>query len=266
MLVACDRILVIAGDGDQASLTGVALESAGYRVSYAHRLRVATHILDTLHPDIILIAQDVWQNSRRQVIDSLRKHFSPEYEPGILVVRLAEKREDEAEADAYLPANYTETELLESVRALLRSRRLLASYRQDLSDLRRSFMDLKQKHSRLLLKNRYLSSDLSRIERDACADEINRDESRAECTRAVSELAGAVNHELNQPLTVIIGRIQLVRRGGASLAEINQALQVIEEQAKRMADIVQKIGRIHDYTTKPYPGGRAIIDIEKASS
>lgn len=265
MLVACDRILIIAGDSEHAAIPGRILESAGYRVSYAHRLRVALHILESLQPDLILVTTSVWNFSRKQAVDSLRKHFIPEHEPCVLIVRRS-KEYDSAEADAWLPEDFTKTELLDTVRSLLRTKRQMVNCSKDLEDLRRGYLELKQRCAQMQMKSRYLGTDLSRIEKEACAETALSENMLDDRRRAVSELAGAVNHELNQPLTVIIGRIQLMKRTLPASSDLTGTIQVIEDQARRMADIVQKIGRIHEYATKPYPGGRSIIDIDKASS
>ncbi|MCA9677646.1 MAG: PAS domain S-box protein, partial [Myxococcales bacterium] len=82
----------------------------------------------------------------------------------------------------------------------------------------------------------------------------------------VAELAGAAAHELNQPLTSIIGYSQLVQRQSPPEAPHLRAVGVILREAERMADIVKKIGRITKYETTPYVGSASIIDLEKSTS
>jgi PAS domain S-box-containing protein len=81
----------------------------------------------------------------------------------------------------------------------------------------------------------------------------------------VAELAGAAAHELNQPLTSIIGYAQLVQRQSQAGAAHLRAVGVILREAERMADIVRKIGRITKYETMPYVGSQAILDLEKST-
>jgi PAS domain S-box-containing protein len=81
----------------------------------------------------------------------------------------------------------------------------------------------------------------------------------------VAELAGAAAHELNQPLTSIIGYAQLVQRQSQPGAAHLRAVGVILREAERMADIVRKIGRITKYETMPYVGNQAILDLEKST-
>jgi PAS domain S-box-containing protein len=81
----------------------------------------------------------------------------------------------------------------------------------------------------------------------------------------VAELAGAAAHELNQPLTSIIGYTQLIQRQGQKDAPHMRSLGIILRESERMAEIVKKIGRITKYETVEYLGGANIIDLNKSS-
>ena len=82
----------------------------------------------------------------------------------------------------------------------------------------------------------------------------------------VAELAGAAAHELNQPLTSILGYAQLIQRQSAPDAAHLRAVGVIRAEAERMADIVKKIGRITKYETMPYVGGASILDLDRSTA
>jgi PAS domain S-box-containing protein len=83
---------------------------------------------------------------------------------------------------------------------------------------------------------------------------------------AVAELAGAAAHELNQPLTSIIGYAELLGRRIEKESPLHNAANIIITQAERMAEIVRKIGTITKYETKTYVGGAKILDLDKAAS
>ncbi|MFO0660326.1 MAG: PAS domain S-box protein [Polyangiaceae bacterium] len=81
----------------------------------------------------------------------------------------------------------------------------------------------------------------------------------------VAELAGAAAHELNQPLTSVMGYAELLRRRLDVDSPAYSACEVIVSEAERMAEIVRKIGKITRYETKSYVGQAKILDLDKAS-
>jgi PAS domain S-box-containing protein len=81
----------------------------------------------------------------------------------------------------------------------------------------------------------------------------------------LAELAGTAAHELNQPLTSVMGYGELlIRRLPAGTPERNAA-QVIMQEAERMANLVRKIGKITRYETKSYVGDQRILDLDRAA-
>src|SRR6185503_8627511 len=82
----------------------------------------------------------------------------------------------------------------------------------------------------------------------------------------VAELAGAAAHELNQPLTSIIGYTQLIQRQSAKEAPHLRAAGIILSEAERMAGIVKKIGRITKYETTDYVGSARMLDLDRAAA
>jgi hypothetical protein len=82
----------------------------------------------------------------------------------------------------------------------------------------------------------------------------------------VAELAGAAAHELNQPLTSIMGYAQLIQRQSQPGASHLRAVGIILSESERMADIVKKIGRITKYETTEYVGTASIIDLDRSTA
>ena len=82
----------------------------------------------------------------------------------------------------------------------------------------------------------------------------------------IAELAGAAAHELNQPLTSVMGYAELLKRRLTRDSPAWGAAEVIVNEAERMAEIVRKIGKITRYETKTYVGHAKIIDLDRASS
>jgi PAS domain S-box-containing protein len=88
---------------------------------------------------------------------------------------------------------------------------------------------------------------------------------QSERQAAVAELAGTAAHELNQPLTSIMGYAELLKRRTPPEDPSYKAADTIQREAQRMADIVRKIGRITRYETKTYVGNARIIDLAASS-
>ena len=79
------------------------------------------------------------------------------------------------------------------------------------------------------------------------------------------ELAGAAAHELNQPLTSVMGYAQvLLRKLGPADAHL-RIVKTILDEADRMAAIVRKLGSLTRYETKSYVGGAQIIDLDRSA-
>jgi signal transduction histidine kinase len=81
----------------------------------------------------------------------------------------------------------------------------------------------------------------------------------------IAELAGAAAHELNQPLTSLLGYAELLNKRIDPDDENARAAATIQKEAERIADIVRKIGKITDYRTKEYVGSARIVDLDNAS-
>ena len=80
------------------------------------------------------------------------------------------------------------------------------------------------------------------------------------------ELAGAAAHELNQPLTSVMGYAQVLLRKLDPSAEAHvTAVKTILDEADRMAAIVRKLGGLTRYETKSYVGGAQIIDLDRSA-
>jgi PAS domain S-box-containing protein len=79
------------------------------------------------------------------------------------------------------------------------------------------------------------------------------------------ELAGAAAHELNQPLTSVMGYAQmLLRKLGAKDPHL-RIVETILHEAERMAGIVRQLGSLTRYETKSYVGGAQIIDLNRSA-
>jgi len=83
--------------------------------------------------------------------------------------------------------------------------------------------------------------------------------------QAVLETAGAICHELNQPMMTISGHTELLMNTLDQDHPVYSKIVKIKSQVERMGAITQKLMGITRYETKDYAQGERIVDIEKSS-
>lgn len=106
--------------------------------------------------------------------------------------------------------------------------------------------------------------DRVRLEQKLSQAEVKLEES--EKNAVIVALAGTAAHELNQPLTSVMGYAELLKRRLKEEDFAYRPVDIIHREAERMAEIVRKIGKITRYETKSYVGAAKILDLDKASS
>ncbi len=82
-----------------------------------------------------------------------------------------------------------------------------------------------------------------RLRMEAQLSEAQEELRAREKQALIAELAGAAAHELNQPLTSVLGYAELIRRRFADAEGVQGSAAIILQEAERMADIVRKIAR-----------------------
>lgn len=97
--------------------------------------------------------------------------------------------------------------------------------------------------------------------------EMKAEEERLERERlqVLLEMAGAVCHELNQPMQAISGFSESLTQNIKTDDPLRPKLKKIMELARTMGDITGKLMKITRYETKDYVRGVKIIDIDKSS-
>jgi PAS domain S-box-containing protein len=104
-------------------------------------------------------------------------------------------------------------------------------------------------------------TDLSRTEN------IRKERIQHEKLQGILEMAGAICHELNQPLHAILGYCDLLMMDSEiDRKELKEILEVIIEQVNRIEKITKKLLGITQYKTLKYAGKNRIFDIWNAGS
>lgn len=105
-----------------------------------------------------------------------------------------------------------------------------------------------------------------RMELERKLSDVENRLEESEKNAVIVALAGTAAHELNQPLTSVMGYAELLKRRLKEEDASYKPVDIIYREAERMAEIVRKIGRITRYETKSYMGSQRILDLDKASS
>lgn len=87
----------------------------------------------------------------------------------------------------------------------------------------------------------------------------------AERDQVLAETAGAAAHEINQPLTVILGLTQLLINSIPD-GQFREDLVYIEKAGKAIKQIVSKMAQTDQYETKEYVGEAQIVDFSTHKS
>lgn len=85
--------------------------------------------------------------------------------------------------------------------------------------------------------------------------------------QGVLEMAGAVCHEINQPLQVVSGLLELLLLNAEESNPYREKLRNIQKGIERIGMLTRKIMNISKYRSKAYMGGKQmIVDIDQASA
>ena len=132
------------------------------------------------------------------------------------------------------------------------------------------FLRLKSAQRGFLMGKRLTYQELKhkveKLEKEAaehkCAE---RERLQRERLQGVLEMAGAVCHELNQPMQALSVYCEYWIEAMLEDNPLGDQLGRIIEKIDRMANITKKLQNIASYETKDYIQGTKIIDIDKAS-
>jgi signal transduction histidine kinase len=89
---------------------------------------------------------------------------------------------------------------------------------------------------------------------------------KSERETAIVEMAVAINHEINNPLTALLGNLQLLMLKNRNLPEdIQSRLKIIEESANQIREVTGRLMKAAEAPTVDYTGTMKMIDLSGKS-
>jgi two-component system cell cycle response regulator len=234
-----ETILLVDDEKVNLKILSTILRSGGYRFLEAASGEQALKVLSQGDADLIILDLMMPGMDGFQTLEKIKEDTSTAFIPVIIASAL--KDSSAIERGLELGANDYFTKPLTD-------------------DDRRFQLPLKVRN---LIKMKKMQDQLVRLN-----DELRKTQDRLiqkEKEAAVVEMAGAASHELNQPLTAIMGNLQLIM---AKLPQNDPSAEKLEKvmgQVDRMVELVRKIGQITRYRTKRYAENIKIVDIDLAS-
>lgn len=89
---------------------------------------------------------------------------------------------------------------------------------------------------------------------------------RARFLSGIGETAIAIQHEINNPLTSLLGSVALIQHKLVNDDEIPETLEVIAEQAERIAQVVKRLNALREPRSVEYMDGKQMIDLSGPAS
>jgi len=102
-----------------------------------------------------------------------------------------------------------------------------------------------------------------RMEQDAARRSAEEELSKARWLAGIGDATLALQHEINNPLSALLGNAELMRMELEEQGEKNEMLDVIHEQAMRIADVVRRLRRLKNPESVDYVGGSRMINLWK---
>ena len=86
---------------------------------------------------------------------------------------------------------------------------------------------------------------------------------RARWLAGIGETTIALEHEINNPLSALLGHAELLLMDDGLTDDQRDQLQIIREQASRIADVVRRLARLKNPQSVEYLAGARMIDLSR---
>jgi len=100
-----------------------------------------------------------------------------------------------------------------------------------------------------------------RIAQDRVRRTTEEELARSRWLAGIGETTIALEHEINNPLSALLGHAELLQMEYKDRGEQNEQLDIILEQARRIADVVKRIAKLRNPQTVEYIQGARMLDL-----
>ena len=108
--------------------------------------------------------------------------------------------------------------------------------------------------ARLEIANRRIAQDTARRTAEA-------ELARSRWLAGIGETTIALEHEINNPLSALLGHAELLLMDRSLAAEHQEQLHIIQEQAARIAQVVRRLAKLKNPQSVEYLAGARMLDL-----
>jgi len=105
-----------------------------------------------------------------------------------------------------------------------------------------------------------------RVQQDAARRAAEAELARARWLAGIGETTIALEHEINNPLSALLGHAELLMMDEGGDPELREQLRIIQEQAGRIAAVVRRLAQLKNPQSVEYVGGARMIDLGRDES
>jgi DNA-binding response OmpR family regulator len=105
-----------------------------------------------------------------------------------------------------------------------------------------------------------------RIAQDEARRAAETELARARWLVGIGETTIALEHEINNPLSALLGHAELLLMDHDLTVDQREQLQIVREQAARIADVVRRLAKLKNPQSVEYLSGARMIDLSKSTT
>ena len=100
-----------------------------------------------------------------------------------------------------------------------------------------------------------------RVVQNAASRAAELELARSRWLAGIGETTIAIEHEINNPLSALLGHAELLLMDEGLRADQMDSLRIIQEQAARIADVVRRLARLKNPQSVEYLAGSRMLDL-----